>query len=192
MAYAAEEKESLVVMRESVNFFHDGLRRLKKNKVAMVSFFVLIIIMFFAFIVPSFYPYSYEEQIRGSENLGIMEYSEEELARKEAGEFVFPHFMGTDSLGRDLAVRLMMGARISMLVGIVASALILIIGSLYGSIAGYFGGWIDIIMMRIVDIIYTVPDMLIVILLAATLRFPLQTLAAPRRAIPPPPRSSPA
>ena len=174
---APEEKESLVVMRESVNFFHDGLRRLKKNKVAMVSFFVLIIIMFFAFIVPSFYPYSYEEQIRGSENLGIMEYSEEELARKEAGEFVFPHFMGTDSLGRDLAVRLMMGARISMLVGIVASALILIIGSLYGSIAGSFGGWIDIIMMRIVDIIYTVPDMLIVILLAATLKFPLQTLA---------------
>ena len=174
---AAEEKENLAAMRESVSFFRDGMRRLKRNKVAMVSLVVLVIIMIFAFIVPEFYPYSYEEQIRGSENLGIMEYSKEELARREAGEAVFPHIMGTDSLGRDLAVRLMMGARISLLVGIVASALILIIGSLYGSIAGYFGGWADIIMMRIVDIIYTVPDMLIVILLAATLKYPLQNLA---------------
>jgi len=75
-------------------------------------------------------------------------------------------------------VRLMMGSRISLLVGIVASAIILVIGSLYGAIAGYFGGKVDLIMMRIVDIIYTVPDILIIILLSVTLKHPLKRLAA--------------
>ena len=112
-----------------------------------------IAIMIFAFICPAFYPYSYEEQIRGSENLSFMEYSEKELERIEAGEDVFPHVLGTDNLGRDLMIRTMMGSRISLLVGMVASVLILIIGSIYGACAGYFGGKVDIIMMRIVDII---------------------------------------
>src|SRR5690554_2663868 len=160
-----EEKQSLVVMRESVSFWRDGLRRFKKNKIAMTSFVVIVLIMIFAFIMPSFYPYSYEQQIRGSENLAPMEYSKEELTLMDSGEKVFPHFLGTDSLGRDTMVRLMMGSRISLLVGIVASVLVLIIGSLYGTIAGYFGGRVDMIMMRIVDIIYTVPDILIIILL---------------------------
>ncbi|MEA5011148.1 MAG: ABC transporter permease [Angelakisella sp.] len=171
------EKQSLVVMRESVNFWKDGMRRLRKNKIAMISLVVIVIVMLLAFVVPSFYPYTYEDQIRGSENLGLMEYSEKELARIEAGEKVFPHILGTDNMGRDLAVRLMMGSRISLLVGIVASAIILIIGSVYGSVAGYFGGKVDMIMMRIVDIIYTVPDILIIILLSVTLKFPLKELA---------------
>lgn len=171
------EKQSLVVMRESVNFWKDGMRRLRKNKIAMISLVVIVIVMLLAFVVPSFYPYTYEDQIRGSENLGLMEYSEKELARIDAGEKVFPHILGTDNMGRDLAVRLMMGARISLLVGIVASAIILIIGSIYGSVAGYFGGKVDMIMMRIVDIIYTVPDILIIILLTVTLKFPLKELA---------------
>ena len=80
------EKQSLVVMRESVNFWKDGFRRLKKNKVAMISLVVIILIMIFAFVLPSFYPYSYEQQIRGSENLGLLQYSEDELARRAAGE----------------------------------------------------------------------------------------------------------
>lgn len=71
----------------------------------------------------------------------------------------------------------MMGSRVSLTVGLVASAIILLIGSLYGSIAGFFGGWVDMVMMRIVDIIYTVPDVLIVILLAAVLNYPLKELA---------------
>lgn len=70
-----------------------------------------------------------------------------------------------------------MGSRVSLTVGLVASAIILLIGSLYGSIAGFFGGWVDMVMMRIVDIIYTVPDVLIVILLAAVLNYPLKELA---------------
>ena len=72
--------------------------------------------------------------------------------------------------------RIMMGSSVSILVGLVASAIILIIAYL-GAIAGYFGGWVDIIMMRIVDIIYTVPDFLIIILLSVTLKHPLMALA---------------
>lgn len=106
-----------------------------------------------------------------------MQYSAKELQRIEAGEKIFPHILGTDSNGRDYAIRVMVGGRVSMAVGIVASLLILMIGSVYGAIAGYFGGLIDLIMMRVVDIIYTVPDVLIIILLAATLKFPLETLA---------------
>ena len=171
------EKQSMVVMRESVSFWKDGFRRLRKNKLAMASLVVIIIIMISAFIVPSFYPYSYEQQIRGSENLGIMEYSDAEIERIKSGEEVFPHILGTDSLGRDLMIRIMVGSKISLLVGIVASAIILVIGSAYGSIAGYFGGKVDMIMMRAVDIIYTVPDILIIILLSVTLKFPLKELA---------------
>lgn len=172
-----EEKQSLVVMRKSVSFWRDGLRRFRKNKIAMTSFIVIILIMLFAFVGPIFYPYSYEQQIRGSENLAPMEYSEQELELIAQGQKVFPHILGTDTHGRDIMVRLMMGSRVSLLVGIVASVLVLIIGSVYGAIAGYFGGRVDLIMMRIVDIIYTVPDILIIILLMVTLKFPLENMA---------------
>lgn len=171
------EKESLVVMRESVSFWRDGLRRLTHNPLAMVSFVIIVIVMIFAFIVPSFYPYSYEQQIRGSENLGPMEYSEQEQERIDAGESVFPHVFGTDQHGRDYAVRVMMGARISLIVGIGASLLILVIGSIYGAISGYCGGKVDLVMMRIVEILTTIPDILVIILLMVTLKYPLNNLA---------------
>ena len=172
-----EEKESLVIMRESVSFWKDGLRRLLKNKVAMVSLFVILVVMVFSFIVPSFYPYTYDQQIRGSESLAPMQYSQQEQARIDAGESVFPHFLGTDKLGRDYAIRVMMGSRISLLVGLVASAIVLVIGSIYGSVSAFFGGWVDMIMMRITDIIYTVPDILIIILLAVAFEEPMKQLA---------------
>lgn len=171
------EKESLVVMRQSVGFWKDGLRRLKKNKLAMASLVVIIFVMVLSFLVPSVYPYKYEQQIRGSESLAPMQYSEKEQVRIEAGEKVFPHILGTDHLGRDYAIRVMMGSRVSLTVGLVASAVILLIGSLYGSISGFFGGWVDIVMMRIVDMIYTVPDILIIILLAVAFNEPLKALA---------------
>ena len=171
------EKQSLVVMRESVGFWKDGMRRLKKNKIAMVSLIVVLVIFVLSFVIPTVYPYKYEQQIKTSVNLAPMQYSETELAQIEAGEKVFPHILGTDNLGRDYAVRVMMGSRVSLLVGLVASAIILLIGSLYGSISGFFGRWVDMVMMRIVDIIYTVPDVLIIILLAAVLNYPLKDLS---------------
>ena len=172
-----EEKESLVVMRESVSFWKDGFRRLRKNKVAMVSLVVIILIMILSFIVPSFYPYSYKTQIKGANNLAPMQYSADELARIDAGESVFPHILGTDKMGRDYAIRVMMGSRISLMVGLIATAIILVIGSIYGSVAAFFGGWVDLVMMRIVDIIYTVPDVLLIVLLSFAIKSPLESLA---------------
>lgn len=172
------EKESLVVMREPRSFFKDGMNKLFHNPVAVGAMIVLVLILIYAFIMPEFWPYSYEEQIRGSEKLAPMEYSVEELARMEAGEDVFPHFLGTDSLGRDYMVRTMIGARISISVGVIASVLILLIGSVYGACAGYFGGKVDLVMMRIVDVIYTVPDTIIIILLATTMKTPIKDFIA--------------
>ncbi|MBQ3291261.1 MAG: ABC transporter permease [Mogibacterium sp.] len=173
-----EEKESLVVMRESVGFWRDGFRRLRKNKVAMTCIVVIAIIMIFAFIVPSFYPYTYSQQIQGANNLSPFEFSEGEQARIAAGEKLFPHIFGTDKMGRDYAIRVMMGSRISLLVGIVAALIILVIGSIYGSIAAFAGGWVDLIMMRIVDIIYTIPDILLIVLLSFAFKAPLAALAS--------------
>ena len=100
-----DEKKSLVVMRESVNFWKDGMRRLRKNKIAMVSFVFIIAIAIFAYILPAVWPYSYSEQVKGSNNLAPFEYSAAEQARIDAGEKVFPHILGTDRMGRDFAVR---------------------------------------------------------------------------------------
>lgn len=172
-----EEKQSLVVMRESVNFWKDGIRRLKKNKVAMVSLFFIIVIMVFAYIVPSFWPYTYEQQVKYSENLAPFEYSEKELKRMEEGEKIFPHVCGTDKLGRDYAVRLMMGTRISLTVGLACAVLVLIIGATYGAVSGFAGGWVDNIMMRITDVLYTIPDILLIILLSIVLKPKLEELA---------------
>ena len=170
------EKESLSVMRESVSFWKDGLRRLRKNPIAMVSLAVLIIVLILAFIVPAFYPYDYATQIRGSENLGPMQYSEAEQAAMAAGEKVFPHILGTDSLGRDYAVRVMMGTRVSLSVGLLASVLVLLIGSVYGSVAGFLGGKVDLFMMRIVDILMSVPSFLIIITLNIYMNAGIRTL----------------
>lgn len=175
---SAKEKEELVIMRKGVTYWQDAMRRFKKNPVAMGSFFVILIIFVFAFIMPGLYPYSYEQQIRGSENVRPMQYSVSEQIRIDAGEKVFPHYLGTDGLGRDMTVRIMFGTRISLLVGLIASAIILIIGSIYGAISGYAGGTTDMVMMRFVDIIYTIPDILIIILLMVTIKEPLKLLFA--------------
>ena len=103
----------------------------------------------------------------------IFGYSRGELERQAAGESVFPHVLGTDSLGRDIMVRVMMGGRISLLVGIFAALLVLLIGATYGSISGYAGGMVDAVMQRIVEVIQSVPEVLVILLIATVLRDPL-------------------
>lgn len=144
----------------------------------MISLVFILLIVVFAYILPSFWPYSYEQQIKYSENLSPFQYSETEQAQIDAGQKVFPHICGTDKLGRDFAVRLMMGTRISLTVGLVCAALVLIVGSLFGAIAGFAGGWVDNIMMRFTDILYTIPDILLIILLATSLKPRLEALSA--------------
>lgn len=96
-------------------------------------------------------------------------YSRAELERKAAGEKVFPHLFGTDGLGRDIMVRTMVGARVSLIVGVCAALLVLLIGAIYGSISGYAGGVVDTVMQRIVELIYSIPEVLVILLLSSTL-----------------------
>ena len=171
-----EEKRQQEVMGESTTFFKDGMRRLRKNPLAMGSIVILLIIIAVIIIAPMVVPYGYAQIVKGASNLGPFEYSEKELAAMAAGQSVFPHIFGTDSLGRDYFIRVVYGTRVSLCVGLFASLLVLIIGMLYGSISGYLGGKVDLIMMRIVDIIYSLPDMLLIILLSVVLNETLTPL----------------
>lgn len=165
-----EEKAQVVTQRESVSFMKDAMRRFVRNKMAMTCLIILILITLIAIIVPMFYPYSYTKQDVSAKYLQPFEYSRKEQAKIDRGEFVFPHIMGTDNLGRDYAIRVIYGTRISLMVGFISALIVVVIGILYGSISGYFGGRVDIIMMRIVDIIYSLPDVLIVILLSVAIK----------------------
>jgi oligopeptide transport system permease protein len=124
-------------------------QRLGKNKMALISAIVLILIAFASFIGPFFLTQSYETQ-----NL--------QLGAVSPGA---RHWLGTDTLGRDLFVRILYGGRVSMSVGFCATAVALIIGVFYGAISGFLGGKIDMLLMRIVDIIFALPFTVFVILL---------------------------
>ncbi|MDR0936619.1 MAG: ABC transporter permease [Oscillospiraceae bacterium] len=170
------EKENFLELRAPRSYWQDAWRRLKKNAVAMIALGVLLLTFLFAFVGPFFIPYTNTEQVRGSENLNPLTYSVREKAKIDAGEGVFPHLFGTDQFGRDLLVRNMHATRISLIIGVTASLIVLIIGTLYGSISGYAGGKVDFVMMRIVDMVYALPEILVVLLLSSILKVPLQTL----------------
>ncbi|MDD6231526.1 ABC transporter permease [Frisingicoccus sp.] len=182
MPASEEDKAYMVQMRPSSTFFKDGVKRLLKNKVATISFIIIVLITLSAIFIPMFYPYSYDSMLgvrpgksvdASYNNLRPFEYGKTEQQRIEAGEKIFPHIFGTDAQGRDYFIRVVYGTRISMAVGFFASLIVLVIGMTVGSIAGYCGGKVDLIIMRIVDMIYSLPDMLMVILLSSVLKVTL-------------------
>ena len=144
-----EEKNDEFIAIESKTFFQSVKAEFKKNKRAVFGLIILSIVVLMAILGPVFSPYSYEEQ---------------NMALRNAAPSA-QHIFGTDKMGRDIFVRILYGARISLGVGAVAAFVNLIIGTLYGGIAGYVGGKTDMIMMRVVDIIYSVPSMLYIVLI---------------------------
>ena len=174
----AQEKEYISRMRPSSTFFRDGVKRLLRNKVATVSLILIVLITLASIILPYVWPYSYDKMLgvtpgrpadSSYNNLAPFTYGKTELKRMEAGEKIFPHIFGTDAHGRDYFIRVVYGTRISLAVGFFASIIVLLIGMVIGSIAGYCGGKVDLFIMRIVDIIYSLPDMLVIILLSVVL-----------------------
>lgn len=131
-----------------------AFRRLRKNKLALVSLWFIVFLMVVAVVGPYLVPYSYSEQ-----NYDLVTQGPS-----------WAHPMGTDDLGRDIMARLVFGARVSITVGIVVQLVIVIIGVPMGAIAGYFGGWWDTIIMRIVDVLYALPNLLFVIVIMTFLR----------------------
>ncbi len=141
------------IKRPTINYWEDVWRRLKKNKLAMAGLFIIIFMVIFAIIGPMISGYAYDKM----DMLGTNQRPSSE------------HWFGTDSLGRDLFTRVTYGARYSLLIGFLAAFINITLGVLYGGIAGMNKGKIDTVMMRIAEIIYAIPYLLIVILLSVVL-----------------------
>ena len=136
-------------MNQESSLWSDAWRRLLANKAAVAGGIILLVLIFLAIFAPWIAPHSYSYQ-----NLELG-------AQPPSSEFL----LGTDTLGRDLFSRILYGARVSLLVGFVATSVALVIGVSWGIVAGYFGGRIDSVMMRIVDVLYGLPFIIFIILL---------------------------
>lgn len=144
---------SEAIVRPSQTYWQDAWRRLKKNRLAMAGLIILTILSLMAIFAPMFSPFSYDQQNLTATNV------------KPNSTYWF----GTDDFGRDLWTRVWIGTRISLFVGLAAAGIDLVIGVIYGGISGYYGGKIDNIMQRFIEVIVAVPMLIIAILLIVTL-----------------------
>lgn len=161
----SEKMESIA--RPSISFWKDAFGRVKQSKVAIICILFLLLILLGSIFAPMFTPFNYSQQNVAYANQPPM--------------FVDPvngatHFFGTDALGRDIFVRIWHGARVSMTVALAVALIDCVVGIIYGGISGYFGGMVDNIMMRIVEIISGIPYLIIVILLMTVLPRGLTTI----------------
>jgi oligopeptide transport system permease protein len=165
---------------KSNSLWRDALKRLRKNKAAMLGFFFFGFVVLSAVIGPLLVPYSYEEQdydrvanpplvmsLEAYEQANFIRLSPEDYLQVGPVFVNLKHPLGTDTLGRDILARLLLGARISLAVGFLAGLVSILIGVIYGATAGYVGGRLDQWMMRVVDTLYSLPFMFFVILLMA-------------------------
>ena len=143
--------DALAAAPKGRSLTQDALRRLSRNKAALVSIFVLAALVLFALAGPYFLPWTYDK----------IDWS----AIRKPPDWVKGHYFGTDQNGRDMLARTLQGTQMSLLVATVATVVSVVIGIIYGAIAGYFGGKIDAVMMRFVDIMYALPYILFVIIL---------------------------
>ena len=157
---AAKSEQKAALVRESVSFWKDVWRRIKKDKLAMIGLCVVIFITLIAILAPVLTPYDYATQDL---------YNQNQLPSAE-------HYFGTDQFGRDVFTRVLYGARISMTVAYVSTITTLFIGALYGGISGFVGGKVDLVMMRIVEILSGIPSMLYLILFMVKLGPGLHTI----------------
>lgn len=141
--------ETEKIVRPSLNYWQDAWRRLKQNKLAMAGLIMLIVLSLFAIFVPIFSQYDY--------------YTQNYQVRNQWPSA--EHWFGTDEFGRDLWVRVWWGTRISLFIGIMAASIDLIVGVLYGGISAYYGGRVDTILQRIIEVVYSIPYLLITILM---------------------------
>lgn len=145
--------KSDAIVRPTVTYWQDAWRRLKKNPIAMVSLVALIIFTIMIIVGPYIRGYDLVTIVPTKKNLG------------PCSEFWF----GTDSLGRDLFGRVWIGARASILVAIACTVIQIVIGCAYGGVMAYFGGWVDDIMMRIIEVVTSMPSLLITIIIMMVL-----------------------
>jgi ABC-type dipeptide/oligopeptide/nickel transport system permease subunit len=136
-------------------------RRLKRHRLALAGLVVVVLLALIAILADILAPYSFT-------------YQDTSIARQGPST---AHWLGTDELGRDILSRLMHGARISLAVGIVAQVLILAIGVPLGAAAGYFGGWVDTLISRFIDVLYSFPDLLLIIVVVTSLKAALKAEA---------------
>lgn len=141
--------EVIQEFEKGASLWEDAWRRLRKNRMAVAGLIILLVVTMISVIGPWFSPYGYETQ---DTRLGASPPSQK-------------HWLGTDSLGRDLLTRLLYGGRVSLAVGFAATSVSLLIGVAYGTLSGYSSGRTDIVMMRIVDILYALPFTIFVIIL---------------------------